>query len=103
MNILGTEYQLIESDDIIKQNADGVCMEYDKQIKIRPVENMLNPDDSKLTKKKRYNEVLRHEVIHAFFSESGLDYYSSDERLIDWIAIQFPKLVELFSEQGCLK
>lgn len=79
MNILGTEYQLIESDDIIKQNADGVCMEYDKQIKIRPLENMLNPDDSKLTKKKRYNEVLRHEVIHAFLVNQG------------WIIIQVMK------------
>lgn len=40
--------------------------------------------------------VMRHEIIHAFFYESGLDVESSwgtDGTLVDWIALQFPKVV----------
>ncbi len=50
------------------------------------------------TKKKDLTKFLRHEVIHAFFSESGLDDYSSNEELVNWIAIQFPKMLQVFKE-----
>lgn len=92
INILGTEYS----------NADGLCKEYDKQIKIRNVGSMLCDDDPIDTKKRRFNEVLRHEIIHAFFSEAGLNDYSSNEQLVDWLAIQSPKLFRAFKETDCL-
>ena len=102
VNILGTEYSLKVDDSLEKTSCDGVCKEYDKQIEIRSVDAMLSDDDSTETKKKRYNEVLRHEIIHAFFSESGLDDYSSNEQLVTWLAIQFPKMQKAFEEVGCL-
>ena len=42
-------------------------------------------------------KVLRHEIIHAFFRESGIGEcmnwgYSTDEMLVDWMAIQIPKI-----------
>lgn len=54
---------------------------------------------------------LRHELIHAFLNESGLSENASvpadcgwakHEEMIDWIAIQFPKMVKAFKEAGCL-
>ncbi|MCK9576914.1 MAG: hypothetical protein M0R51_13505 [Clostridia bacterium] len=42
--------------------------------------------------------VLRHEVIHAFFYESGLSEYVHNETLTDWLAIQFPKIAKAFRE-----
>lgn len=42
--------------------------------------------------------MLRHELIHAFFCEAGLDDYSSNEQLVDWIAIQSPKIFKIFQE-----
>lgn len=102
VNILGTEYSLNVDDMLEKTNCDGLCKEYDKQITIRSVGAMLSDDDSTETKKKRYNEVLRHEIIHAFFSESGLDDYSSNEQLVSWLAIQFPKMQKAFEEVGCI-
>lgn len=103
MNILGTEYQLQVDDEYLEDcNLDGACMGYDKLIKIRNVESMLERKDSVAVKQKRYNEVLRHEIIHAFLSESGMDDWSRDEVLVNYLAMQFPKLVELFNEQGCL-
>lgn len=54
--------------------------------------------------------ILRHEIIHAFFNESGLQDDSSNidcgwavnEEMVDWIAIQFPKMVKAFEEADCL-
>lgn len=43
-------------------------------------------------KRERRKEVIRHELVHAFFHESGLEQYSDDEVLVAWIAQQFPKI-----------
>lgn len=102
INILGTEYSIGIDDALEKTNADGLCKEYDKQITIRSVEGMLCDEDSESTKKKRYDEVLRHEIFHAFFSESGLDDYSHNEQLVNWLAIQSPKIFNVFQEIGCI-
>lgn len=102
VNILGTEYSIKVDDTLEKTNCDGLCKEYGKSITVRSVGVMLCDDDSTETKKKRYNEVLRHEIIHAFFSEAGLDDYSSNEQLVNWIAIQFPKMLSTFQELDIL-
>lgn len=42
---------------------------------------------------------IRHEIVHAILFESGLDHnadWPRNEEIIDWIAIQFPKLLEIF-------
>lgn len=103
INILGTEYILEQDESIIDKDCDGLCAEYSKKISIRPVHEMLCKDCTDQEREKRYNEVLRHEIIHAAFSESGLDDYSNNEQLVNWIAIQFPKLFKLFNELECLK
>lgn len=53
--------------------------------------------------------IIRHEIIHAFMYESGLDanfehanQFGHEETIIDWIAIQFPKLYKAFEAAGCL-
>ena len=45
-------------------------------------------------------KTLRHEVIHAFFVESGLTEYTEDEVLVEWIAVQFPKISQVMKELG---
>ena len=52
---------------------------------------------------------LRHELIHAFLYESGLSFnsaatgaWAAEEEVVDWIAIQFPKIYEAFAELECL-
>ena len=53
---------------------------------------------------------LRHEITHAFFNESGLmdstfaydGAWSKIEEMIDWLAIQIPKIYQAFAEAGCL-
>lgn len=102
LNILGTEYSIETDDTLYRTNKDGLCKEYDKKITIRNVGSMLCEDDSEETKKRRYDEVLRHEIVHAFFIESGLDDYTLNEQLVNWIAMQFPKMQKAFEECDCL-
>ena len=101
-NILGTEYSIEIDDTLEKTELDGLCKEYDKRISIRNAGSMLDDDDSTGVKKIRFDEVLRHEIIHAFFYEAGLEDYSDNEQLVDWIAKQFPKLEKAFKEADCL-
>jgi hypothetical protein len=52
---------------------------------------------------------LRHEIIHAFLYESGLgpnfEHYKQfghEETIVDWFAIQYPKIEEAFKSVGAL-
>ena len=54
--------------------------------------------------------VIRHEVLHAFIFESGLgenaresDNVFADEEVVDWFALQFPKLMEAYDTLGVLE
>lgn len=53
--------------------------------------------------------VIRHEIIHAFLYESGLEgntnkskNWSQNEEMVDWIAIQFPKILKVFKSLNVL-
>lgn len=53
---------------------------------------------------------LRHEIMHAFLYQSGLDTsslvqdegWAVNEEMIDWFAMQAPKIVEAYRAAGCL-
>lgn len=104
VNVLGTEYEIKSNEDIYKtlmesQNT-GECDMYAKVISISPQEYIIN-DSRDDVRKSVYNICMRHEILHAFFHEAGVDKYSADETLVDFIAMQFPKMKELFEEVGC--
>lgn len=103
MKILGTDYRIEVNDDIRENGDDGVCHTYSKLIEIVNACNMLDRQDSADVKQIRFNEVMRHEILHAFFHESGHEEWCADETLVTFLALQFPKLVELFIEQDCMK
>lgn len=106
VNILGTEYEISEknrTEDEVLNNADGYCDKTTKEIIVcKDMDGNLK--DMEWFKKK----VLRHEIIHAFLYESGLQEnfehpnYGHDETYVDWIAIQFPKIQKVFMDVGCL-
>lgn len=49
--------------------------------------------------------MIRHELVHAFLFESGLSVnsWADNEEIVDWIAIQFPKLQAGFNAVNALK
>ncbi len=103
MNILGTEYSFEhDTEELTKLGNDGIYQQYSKRIAVREVSDMLDETDDMKAKRLRYNEVCRHEAIHAFFGEAGLEQYNEDEMLVSFLAINFPKMDELFKKQGWL-
>lgn len=65
-------------------------------------------DESEESKLKVINTTLRHEIIHVFLYESGLwassvgtDSWAMNEEMVDWISIQFPKILKVLRQFGC--
>lgn len=108
VNILGTEYEIVvqsENKNPKLKVANGICEQYSKKIVINDFEyckdDIMIVDNFNEFKKK----VLRHEIVHAFFGESGLrscSDYAENEELVDWIAIQAPKIFNVFQELDIL-
>lgn len=100
ISILGTPWT-IKADDSINDakliNNNAYVESYDKKIVYQPVEKDVETYN-KLDEHQK--KILRHEIIHAFFHESGLTDYYRDEVLVDYLAIQFYKLDEIFKKLG---
>ena len=99
--ILGTKYTVIDMPD--NDECDGFCDTSIKQIKIAEFKDdghWRNKGNLEYAKKK----TLRHEIIHAFMYESGIDTepVDGDERFVDWLAIQSPKLWQAFVESNAI-
>lgn len=115
VNILGTEYTITikgyNEDEIFKRcGANGYCSYTDKEIVLC---NMSTYPDWEHESAKAINNqmktTLRHEIVHAFLGESGLsansnetDAWARNEEMVDWIAIQGPKIWKAWKEAGAV-
>ena len=103
--ILGTEYAIRyekRKNDEKLEDAYGYLERYSKEIVIEDIEH--NPLEAKNLEDFQ-KKVLRHEIIHAFLYESGLSVnsdWADNEEIVDWIAIQFPKMLKVFEEAKCM-
>lgn len=107
VNILGTEYaieQLSRAEDKALNECDGYCDKTTKRIVVCTKEDDCDLGDFEQHRKK----TMRHEIIHAFHFESGLAEnlenkpYGFSETLVDWFAIQSPKIFKVFQELDIL-
>ena len=116
VKILGTTYLIEkkkynEQPKFEKRNIDGYC---DQMLK-KMVHCDMTTYPGFENQSQRYcdaceKETLRHEIIHAFLGESGLmqssaqflNGWSENEEMVDWIAIQSPKIFEVFQELDIL-
>nr|DAH88942.1 MAG TPA: hypothetical protein [Caudoviricetes sp.] len=111
INILGTEYRIEfrkEDEDTILKDCNGYC-----DVTVKLIVALAEPnkecdyEDFSFIQKK----TLRHEIVHAFLTESGLfnNTYNVDagweknEEMVDWFAIQSPKIFKVYSELGLLE
>lgn len=100
IKILGTKWKILrkeEKDDIRLREKSGYCDHSTKRIVIRTYDR--DPENDLEDLEVCYKKVLRHEIVHAFFYESGLAENSFDvskwarnEEMVDWYAIQGPKI-----------
>ena len=108
--ILGTLYQFhvgSKSDYPQLEDCDGYTDTSVKKIVISDLKdeknNVFMKEDCESYKK----QVARHEVLHAFLYESGLDSnsfsysaWATNEEIVDWFAIQYPKIKKAYQELG---
>ncbi len=86
IDILGTEYRI----EIHKVSEDSYMEEKAQEIYRK--------------------KTLRHEIMHAFLNESGLSdssnrfdgAWAKNEEMVDWLAIQAPKIFSTFNKMNIL-
>lgn len=116
ISILGTEYAVeihkVSEDNFLKENNyAGYCNEEGKLIVVADMsEKEYFPGMSEKEQEAYRKRILRHELIHAFLNESGLSCdasipncsWAKYEEMVDWIAIQLPKILNACRELGCI-
>lgn len=108
VNVLGTDYSVIfanEREEPRLCGMDGFCDDSAKEIYVDDTSKAAQSPDSKKDLAAYRNKVVRHELTHAMLSESGLQTESDwarNEEIVDWIAIQGPKLLKLWESAQCL-
>lgn len=115
VNILGTEYTVeihrINDDDFMKNHSlAGYCCSDIPIIVIADLEDLEHFNfHNEQAKDSYFKTTIRHEVIHAFLNESGLKdstrfngAWARNEAMVDFFAIQFPKIAKVYEELGVL-
>lgn len=110
IKILGTPWN-VERLSLEKEprlnDADGFSDWSTKRIVVRDEDDIYK---GTLENMEEYiKKVLRHEIVHAFFLESGLhecsgsaDAWAANEAMVDWIARQGIKIYQAWKEADAL-
>lgn len=116
VNILGTDYEIefkaYEEDEAFDRcGYAGYCDDINKKIVLCRMETYRGWEhEDEHTCAVCLKSNLRHEIVHAFLSESGLsdnafipdEAWTHNEEMIDWIANQGPKLIKAWTEAGAI-
>lgn len=116
VNILGTnytiEYRKYQEDPYLSKNDfSGYCSHQDKRIIVGLMRTFPGFEEETcevILSTER--QTLRHEIVHAFLYESGLDTSASEvtgswarsEEIVDWFALQGPKIFIAWKEANAL-
>lgn len=103
VKILGAEWTVQyrdKSEDPLLELYDGYTDNSTRTITVR---NGLDENSEIKDFDSFRRSITRHEVIHAFLYESGLDTdshspigaWAVNEEMVDWIAIQLPKIADV--------
>ena len=104
VKVCGVEYQILfvrEIPEIYEAEPDttGLTVPSEKRIYIKDGPSCL----PHAAGEEFIRQILRHEIVHAHLHESGLhdnsiDGWAVNEEMVDWIAIQLPKMVTAMEE-----
>ena len=117
VDILGTPWKIVvkKYDDepyFKKNNANGYCSGPEHLICICDESTWpTSQDECETFLINCMKSTLRHEIVHAFFKESGLNdssfsyggSWAKNEEMVDWIALQGPKIYEAWKKCYCLE
>ena len=116
ISILGTDYTIRfveygQDEYMTRMHYGGFCDGDSHEIFVlllKTCKEWEKDTDEKIEAKQR--EIIRHELVHAFLNESGLRYnslqpdgaWAKNEEMVDWFAIQFPKMIKAFQQADAL-
>lgn len=114
VNILGTKYSItMYSDDLFSRctnteigECGGICNSFLKEIYIAERDT---EQERKSTRAEMVKLSLRHEIVHAFLFESGMDENSNpseawgtNEEMVEWFSTQGPKIYQAWREANAI-
>lgn len=106
INVLGTDINIIFREEKQDPHLEDLGGYFDSSEKLIVVKIPEKDKYSLANLENWQKKTLRHEIIHAFLYESGLDWSSSsaeswatNEEMVDWLAIQIPKISAIFRDQ----
>ena len=102
---------ILNNDNYLHELWVGYCEEENKLIVVADMseEKYFGDMDEKAQETYR-KKTLRHEIMHAFLNESGLSdssnrfdsAWAKNEEMVDWLAIQAPKIFSAFKKMNIL-
>ena len=107
VNILGTFYRIeitTPDQDVRMADKDGLTDPSTKRILINDFSQVRKEDPADALDNQVWfrDQVLRHEIIHAFLTESGcVDAFWHTEDMVNWLAYMEPRLHAAFVDAGC--
>lgn len=116
IDILGTEYSIIKKaydvePEFKERNICGYCDGLIKEIVYCDMATHPNwGKESEVRVGILEKETVRHEIVHAFLNESGLQEsalmfegaWPKNEEMVDWFVLQGPKIYKAWQEAGAL-
>ena len=116
LSILGTTYEIIvkkynEEEAFECRSIAGFCDGFTKKIVVCDMSTYKGwENEEEQTIQICQKQTLRHEIVHAFFVESGLmdsasqtsGSWATNEEMVDWFALQGQKIYKAWMEAGCL-
>lgn len=115
VNVLGQPYQITvkkydEDEAFERRSICGYCDDLQKLIVVCDLSTAKNwKNEPKETCEIAQKRTMRHEIVHAFLTESGLEgsahdseAWAVDEEIVDWITWQGPKIYAAWKEADAL-
>lgn len=96
VTVLGAEYHIVETNEL-PSDRDGECRGFSKRILMRPL-----PDDADEEDRKAHKCLLRHECIHAYMFEAGMQRWYDDEDLTQFLAAKLPSMLGTMIRAGAM-
>lgn len=116
ISILGTEYTVAvkkydEDEAFARRSICGYCDGFAHEIVVCDMHTYKNwENEAETTVREAQKESTRHELVHAFLNESGLadssfaydGGWAKNEEMVDWIAVQGPKIYQAWKDADAL-
>lgn len=108
VNVLGAEWTIRFGKESEYPNLKDVDGYTDSSVREIVVDDFSRAQEDPFSKKdvaQHQKQAIRHELVHAFLEESGLggngcavEHWEYNEEMVDWFAIQSPKIFKVFKE-----